>query len=108
MRHRWHKVADHTRICEKCGYLNQHGGRAPYVKTFTRGPETTRAATPPCPGTWLADWYPLGYGPGLEADKRELFDERAAILEFDGGLERREAERQAGRLVYSPQSIKTE
>ena len=32
----------------------------------------------------------------------ELFLERAGIMEFDGGLSRREAERQARLYVYGP------
>lgn len=30
---------------------------------------------------------------------RELFEERAAIMEFDGGMSREEAERKAGEIV---------
>ena len=35
-------------------------------------------------------------------DLREAYEERAAIMEFDGGLPREEAERQAAQL-YAPQ-----
>lgn len=35
----------------------------------------------------------------LPADLRELWEERAAIMEYDGGLSRAEAERQALRCV---------
>ena len=35
----------------------------------------------------------------LNEDEREYFEERAAIMEFDGGLERRQAEQEAWRLV---------
>ncbi|MFD2112546.1 hypothetical protein [Thiorhodococcus fuscus] len=35
----------------------------------------------------------------LDADLREYFEERAAIAEFDGGLSRSEAERQAYDLT---------
>ena len=34
---------------------------------------------------------------------KEAFEERAAIMEFDGGLSRREAERQAFAIVYGAQ-----
>jgi len=33
--------------------------------------------------------------PGLESSWQELFEERAAIMEFDGGLSRKEAEKEA-------------
>ena len=36
---------------------------------------------------------------GLDADAREFFEERAAILEFEAGLSRAEAERQASELT---------
>jgi hypothetical protein len=36
----------------------------------------------------------------LDADAREYFAERAAIAEYDGGLRRVEAERQAARRVF--------
>jgi len=32
-------------------------------------------------------------------DKREAFEERAAIMEYDGGLSREEAERSASGLI---------
>lgn len=32
---------------------------------------------------------------GLNADQAEFFEERAAVLEFDGGLRRQDAEREA-------------
>ena len=35
----------------------------------------------------------------LDADAREYFEERAAILEFDGGLSRSDAEIEAQRLT---------
>ncbi|SDD81491.1 hypothetical protein [Desulfuromonas thiophila] len=39
---------------------------------------------------------------------RELFEERAAIMEFDGGLPRDEAERRAAEITgYHPQPRKT-
>lgn len=47
-------------------------------------------------------WWQGGQPP-LET-LRELFEERAAIMEFDGGLPRPEAERQAAILTgYTPQ-----
>ena len=56
---------------------------------------TTPAPTP-APSTW-------------PADAREHYEERAAILEYDGGYPRREAERRArliveARLGISPQT----
>ena len=36
---------------------------------------------------------------GLDVDAREFFEERAAILEFEAGLARAEAERQAYALT---------
>jgi hypothetical protein len=42
-------------------------------------------------GNLLADW--------TEADWETLFDERAAILEYDGGLARAEAERLASEEI---------
>ena len=38
----------------------------------------------------------LGIDPGLSGDAGEAFEERAAIMEFDGGMTRAEAERLAG------------
>ena len=35
----------------------------------------------------------------LDEDAREYFEERAAILEFDGGLSRSDAEREAQKLT---------
>ena len=35
----------------------------------------------------------------IEEQKRELFEERAAIMEFDGGLSRAEAERLAALVL---------
>ena len=35
----------------------------------------------------------------LDDDAREYFEERAAILEFDGGLSRSDAEREAQKLT---------
>lgn len=32
---------------------------------------------------------------GLSEDQREFFEERAAVLEFDGGFSRQDAEREA-------------
>jgi hypothetical protein len=42
----------------------------------------------------LAEWLET-----LDADAREYFEERAAILEFDGGLSRSDAEIEAQRLT---------
>jgi hypothetical protein len=36
---------------------------------------------------------------GETASERDEFEERAAIMEFDGGMSRDEAERHAGTLV---------
>ena len=35
-----------------------------------------------------------------QADMIEAFEERAAIMEYDGGLTRAEAEKEAERIVY--------
>ncbi len=35
----------------------------------------------------------------MTADKREAFEERAAILEFDAGMDRTDAEREAMRML---------
>lgn len=32
--------------------------------------------------------------------EQEFFEERAAIMEFDGGMSREEAERKAGEIIY--------
>lgn len=47
---------------------------------------STRSVRPPHPDDLrrLVD--------GLDADRREAFEERAAVMEFDGGLTRAEAE----------------
>ena len=42
----------------------------------------------------LAEWLET-----LDDDAREYFEERAAILEFDGGLSRSDAEREAQKLT---------
>ena len=42
----------------------------------------------------LAEWLKT-----LDDDAREYFEERAAILEFDGGLSRSDAEIEAQRLT---------
>ena len=42
----------------------------------------------------LAEWLET-----LDDDAREFFEERAAILEFDGGLSRFDAECEAQRLT---------
>lgn len=42
-------------------------------------------------------------GCSTEENLKEAFEERAAIMEFDGGLSRREAERQAFAIVYGAQ-----
>lgn len=39
-------------------------------------------------------------GEGCAEDDREAFEERAAILEFDAGLPRDEAERRARELTH--------
>lgn len=38
-------------------------------------------------------------------DLEELFEERAAIMEIDGGLSREEAEREAHRIVYGEDDV---
>ena len=46
-------------------------------------------------------WWPGGQTPNETV--RELFEERAAILEFDAGLSREEAEAQAAKMTgYTP------
>lgn len=37
----------------------------------------------------------------LDDDQKEAFEERAAIMEFDGGLSREDAEREAKKLIIS-------
>ena len=44
----------------------------------------------------LAEWLDT-----LDDDAREFFEERAAILEFDGGLPKREAELVARELTLA-------
>jgi hypothetical protein len=39
---------------------------------------------------------------------QEAFDERAGIMEFDGGLERSEAESRAREIVFGPKTGDTE
>tara|TARA_S200000501_G_scaffold298270_1_gene284767 strand:- start:295 stop:474 length:180 start_codon:yes stop_codon:yes gene_type:complete len=41
----------------------------------------------------------IGYWRICRPEKYELFEERAAIMEFDGGLSREEAEREAYQLM---------
>lgn len=38
----------------------------------------------------------------MTPDEREAYEERAAIMEFDGGMTRKEAERQAMELFHNP------
>ena len=40
-------------------------------------------------------------GQTVQETLRELFEERAGIMQFDGGLSREEAEKQAARIVSS-------
>lgn len=35
----------------------------------------------------------------------ELFEERAAIMEFDGGMTREEAERKAGEMIHKGPNV---
>lgn len=42
----------------------------------------------------------------LTEDEKECFEERAAIMEFDGGMSREEAEREAVKLISKRQKAK--
>ena len=91
--------------CPKCGAVaNPRWGQcivceAPLTgptnrPTWTAGPQVVQLPSERKPESPTAEW--------LVADWQAYFDERAGIAEFDGGLERSEAERQAyqGCLVH--------
>ena len=44
--------------------------------------------------------YIISEGILRHEDLKEAFEERAAIMEFDGGLSRQEAERLARKIIY--------
>lgn len=44
--------------------------------------------------------YIISEGILRHEDLKEAFEERAAIMEFDGGLNRQEAERLARKIIY--------
>lgn len=46
------------------------------------------------------DGHDIQHAEALDADAREYFDERAAIIEYDGGMPRPEAEHRATRRVF--------
>ena len=53
---------------------------------------------------WISNGSNGSAGPACPPDSRDLrdaFEERAAILEYDAGLSREEAEHEAWTLVYS-------
>ena len=54
--------------------------------------------TPPLPPH--SQWDDHSLHEDLEANNYENWEERAGILEFDGGLERNEAEQRARRMVF--------
>lgn len=45
------------------------------------------------------------YRPRTEAERREEFEERAAIGEYERGMSRVEAEREARRIVYGSEQL---
>ena len=51
------------------------------------------------PGSVPVDRRVARFVSTLDPDAREFFEERAAILEFEAGLSRAEAERQASQLT---------
>ena len=51
------------------------------------------------PTSLRAEGQPLASPDNWPDPWRELFEERAAIMEFEGGLGRAEAEQEAGRLL---------
>ncbi len=58
-----------------------------------------RARCPKCHALLVDDQSVYGCRHVLAGDLREEFDERAAILEFEAGLRRSDAERQARELI---------
>ena len=78
--------------------------RQPTANTAEGNPTAVMAVLDPGPQEELATSIgsngstPPWQMPGSDA-LREGFEERAAIMEFDGGLSREEAERAAGALV---------
>lgn len=67
--------------------------------TAGRTAETAKRPSNGSNGSTLPERFP-----DLEALHAE-YEERAAIIEFDGGLPRHEAERRARELVYGPHSV---
>ena len=68
------------------------------MRTDDGGGTANTAKTPPTAVTAVC---PGGICRESEETLREAWEERAAIMEFDGGLSREEAERKAWELIYA-------
>lgn len=69
-----------------------------------RRPEVTASARPAAvPAVEVPDWRAMIEN--ASDDQRESYEERAAILEYDAGLDRPEAEYRAYRLVFGPPTL---